>query len=90
MKLGAETNPHESALTIPVMPPDESRQNLERFREIVVADQQLFTQLRGTADLENFVALAVQLGAERGCRFTPETVRAAIQERRRAWLERWL
>ena len=72
------------------MPLDESLRNLERFQEMVVADRRLFTQLRGTADLESFVALAVQLGAERGCGFTPETVHAAIQERRRAWLERWL
>ena len=58
------------------MPLDESLRNLERFQEMVVADRRLFTQLRGTADLESFVALAVHhLGPI---------------VRRRAWLERWL
>ncbi len=69
--------------------PDE-RQNFERFGHLVLADRALHDQLRATANEEAFVALAIRLGAERGCAFTAPTVTAAIRERRRAWLERWL
>jgi hypothetical protein len=65
-------------------------QNLERFRQIVLADPRLHQQLRETSDLNGFVALAVRLGAERDCIFTEEEVRAALRECRRAWLERWI
>lgn len=66
------------------------RQNLERFGEMVLADCQLHEQLRATATEAEFAALAVRLGAERGCDFTPPVVQAAINEKRRLWLERWL
>lgn len=72
------------------MDPAESRQNLERFRELVLNDASLHDELRATPDLEAFVARAVELGRERGCEFTTETVRAAVQEARRALLERWI
>lgn len=65
-------------------------ENLERFRQLVLADRGLHAQLRQTADLDGFVALAVRLGAERGCVFTDQEVRAALRECRRAWLERWI
>jgi hypothetical protein len=65
-------------------------QNLERFRQLVVADRSLLEQLRQTGDLPAFVALAVRLGAERDCAFTEADVRAALRERRHAWLERWI
>ena len=70
--------------------PVEQRENLERFGELVLADRALHEQLRATRDVETFAALAVQLGAERGCVFTAEVVRKALSERRRAWLERWI
>ena len=66
------------------------RQHLERFGDLVLADRELHDRLRATADQTAFIALAVQLGAERGCDFTAPVVEAALQERRRAWLERWL
>ncbi len=73
-----------------MMDPVEQRQNLERFGEFVLADPALHQQLRATGDVETFAALAVQLGAKRGCVFTAEVVRNALNERRRAWLERWV
>jgi len=65
-------------------------QNLERFRQIVLADRGLFDQLRQRADLDGFVAVVVRLGAERGCGFTEQEVRVALRECRRVWLERWI
>jgi len=67
-----------------------TRQNWERFHQIVLRDDQLLSQLQQAADLQSFAALAVELGQREGCRFTTEHVRAAVQEARRAWLERWL
>lgn len=72
------------------MGPIEQRQNLERFGELVLADRSLREKLRATRDLETFAALAVELGAERGYVFTADAVRSAVNERRRAWLERWI
>jgi hypothetical protein len=72
------------------MPADEPSENLERFRQLVLADRQLHEQLRTTADLESFVALAVKLSRERGCDLKAEEIQTAIQKRRRAWLERWI
>ncbi len=64
--------------------------NLERFRQLVLADRSLHRQLLQTPDLPGFVALAVRLGAERDCNFTEQEVRAALRECRRSWLERWI
>jgi hypothetical protein len=66
------------------------QQNLERFGELVLADRALHDQLRATADETAFVALAVRLGAERGCDFTASDVQATIAGERRARLERWV
>ncbi|MGO8835826.1 MAG: Nif11-like leader peptide family natural product precursor [Limisphaerales bacterium] len=71
-------------------PTEPSSGHLERFSQMVLADRQLHEQLRTTADLESFIALAVRLGRERGCELTAEEIRAAVQERRRAWFERWI
>ena len=66
------------------------RQNFNRFRNLVLAEPELHAQLRATPDQASFIALAVQLAAERGCAFSPTTVEGTLRERRRAWLERWL
>ena len=56
----------------------------------MLADRELHAQLRATANEDEFIALAVRLGAERGYDFTAPTVQEAVREKRRAWLERWL
>jgi hypothetical protein len=68
----------------------EERQNLARFGELALADRKLHDRLRAATDEAAFAALAVRLGAERGCRFTAAAVEAAVREQRRAWLEQWL
>ena len=67
----------------------DERENLERFGDLVLSDPKLHDQLRA-ARPEDFAALAVRLGAERGCVFNATVVAEALRERRRAWLERWL
>ncbi|MDB6054842.1 MAG: hypothetical protein JWN25_2365 [Verrucomicrobiales bacterium] len=64
--------------------------NFERFGEMALSDPELHAQLRATPNEDAFVVLAVRLGSERGCDFSTSVVRSALQEKRRAWLERWL
>jgi len=64
--------------------------DLERFRQIVLEDDRLLEQLRQTSGVESFAALGVELGQQRGCAFTMDHVRAAVQEARRARLQRWI
>jgi hypothetical protein len=59
-----------------------------RFREVVVRDEALCETLDAETDPHAFAALAQRLGAERGFSFTVEDVERAIDEGRRAWLER--
>ncbi len=66
------------------------QKNLARFSELVLADRALHDQLRAITNPADFVALAIRLGAERGCVFTATEVEAALDEQRRTWLERWL
>jgi predicted ribosomally synthesized peptide with nif11-like leader len=68
----------------------EPPKNLERFCQLVLEDPQLHQQLRQPLVQDEFIALAIRLGQERGYSFTAEEVRAALNERRRAWLERWI
>lgn len=62
----------------------------ERFRQDVLADPTLQERLRATRDWAAFVALALQLGAERGCALSAADLERALQTGRRLWLERWL
>ena len=72
------------------MKPVEQQPDLERFREMVLADRELHEQLRAAVAEEIFITLAVRLGRERGCAFTAAEVEAALREQRRIRLERWV
>jgi len=65
-------------------------QNLERFGELVLADSVLHEQLRAAVGEAAFIELAIRLAAERGCELTASALQTAINQKRRAWLERWL
>ncbi|HWV99591.1 MAG TPA: Nif11-like leader peptide family natural product precursor [Candidatus Acidoferrum sp.] len=67
-----------------------SRSPFERFAQLVLEDGEVHKTLREAPDAESFIALAVELGRTHGCPFTAETVRSALQEKRREWLQRWL
>lgn len=67
-----------------------AKENLEKFRQLVLEDLSLQEKLRDIKDREAFVALTVRLGEERGCVFYGEDVEDALDASRRAWLERWL
>ncbi len=72
------------------MNPDEQRPDLEHFRKLVLADPGLLDQLRAAGTDEAFITLAIRLGRERGCVFTPAVVEAALREQRRVLFERWV
>lgn len=65
-------------------------QNLERFSELVLADSALHDRLRAAPNEATFIELAIRLAAERGCELTASELQTAINQKRRAWLERWL
>jgi predicted ribosomally synthesized peptide with nif11-like leader len=67
-----------------------SLENFEQFRQLVLRDKALQQQLRGATERDGLVALAQQLGAERGYSFTSEDVLEALRARQREWIERWM
>jgi hypothetical protein len=73
-----------------IMEAPNQQQNLARFGEWVLADHELHDRLRAAANDEDFIALAIRLGGERGCVFTASAVATALREQRRAGLERWV
>lgn len=72
------------------MEPFTQAQNLERFGELVLVDSALHDQLRAASGEAAFIELAIRLAAERGCELTASTLQTAINQKRRAWFERWL
>lgn len=64
--------------------------DFEAFRRLVLQDLYLQAQLRDEPDQQKFIALAVQLGAERDCHFTADDLVMELQASRRAWFERWV
>ncbi len=67
-----------------------AREEFERFAHLVLESGELHKALRETPDVESFIALAVKLGRRHNCSFTAEDVRAALEEKRREWLQRWI
>jgi hypothetical protein len=66
------------------------QENLRDFRQMVLADRALHEQLRATSNEGEFIELAVRLAIERGCPITASALQAAVAQKRRDWLERWL
>lgn len=57
-----------------------SKEDLERFRDRVTADQTLRVPLRAASDLESLIRLSVELGQANGYDFTSEEVRQFMAE----------
>jgi predicted ribosomally synthesized peptide with nif11-like leader len=56
-----------------------SKENLERFYELVRNDATLQKQLANATDADQFADLAVRLGAQSGFAFTADDVRSSIE-----------
>ncbi|MCY1003015.1 Nif11-like leader peptide family natural product precursor [Myxococcus sp. MISCRS1] len=67
-----------------------SLEDFERFRVRVLEDGVLQEALREPKDVPGFIALAIRLGAERGCHFTEAELRELMREERKRWLGTWV
>lgn len=65
-------------------------ENFERFTALVLSESALQEKLRSIDDKEAFIARAVEVGAAEGFDFTGEDVEAAMLEKKRVWVERWI
>lgn len=65
-------------------------EGFEKFRALVLQDASLQQRLKDTRDRATFIALTLQLGAERDCRFDAEDVEEALRAARRTWVRRWM
>lgn len=67
-----------------------SRENFEKFRQIVLEDLSLQNQLNEIERRDEFIERVVDLARERKIEITNDDVAAALSESRRAWLEKWV
>ena len=62
--------------------------DFDRFREFVLDDPNLQTQLREGKDVAGLAAIAVRLGRERGFHFDARDVEPAHADGMKRWIER--
>ena len=65
-------------------------EDLEKLRTIVFQDESLQKDLQAISDREEFIARVLEIGRARDLNFTEEDVLQAMNEQRRAWIERWI
>ena len=63
---------------------------LAAFKDAVLDDKELMTQLLVPEHAEDLLKLAVELGAARGFHFSLDEARAMMQGGRRVWIQRWI
>ncbi|MEA2203824.1 MAG: hypothetical protein QOE77_600 [Blastocatellia bacterium] len=62
----------------------------ERFRQVVLGDLELQSQLRETFDRESFIALVCEAASGRGYHLSPDDVWEILQAARSEWIGRWI
>ena len=60
------------------------------IRQEVLTDPALQERLRAAPDEAALFEAVLELGRERGHKFTEPDLRAVVDANRRAWLQRWL
>lgn len=65
-------------------------EELEKLRRTVFRDEALQKDLQAISDREEFIARVLEIGKNRDLNFTEEDVLQAMNEQRRAWIERWI
>lgn len=65
-------------------------EDLEKLRQIVFHDEILQKDLQAILDREDFIDRVLEIGRTRELNFTEEDVLQAMNEQRRAWIERWI
>lgn len=66
------------------------REEFEEFRRLVMQDVSLQENLRDLIDPDRFADRVVELGIDRGFKFSSDEVAEAMRENKRAWIERWI
>lgn len=69
---------------------DSTNADFQAFQAFVLDSPVLQKELRDITDWGTFVDRALALGAENGYAFTADDLTQALQESRRAWIERWI
>lgn len=64
--------------------------DLEKLRQIVFRDAALQSDLQAISDREEFIKRMLEIGSERDLKFTEEDILQAMNDQRRAWIERWI
>jgi len=67
-----------------------SKENLNRFCELVLADLTLQARLKPVVERDEFISSVIKLGAENGFDLTEEEIGEKMRENRRFWHERWI
>lgn len=65
-------------------------EDLEKLRQIVFRDEALQNDLQAISDREEFIERVLEIGKMRDLNFTEEDILQAMNEQRRAWIERWI
>lgn len=65
-------------------------EDLEKLRRMVSHDEALQKDLQAISDREEFIGRVLETGRTHGLNFTEEDVLQAMNEQRRAWIERWI
>jgi len=69
---------------------DTALNEFEQFREFVLREPLIQTRLKQTDDRRSFVQLVARVGRESGFEFNHKDVEDALQDARKAWLQRWV
>jgi hypothetical protein len=65
-------------------------EDLEKLRQIVFQNAALLNDLQAISDREEFIDRVLEIGRTRDLKFTKEDILQAMNEQRRAWIERWI
>lgn len=65
-------------------------EDLEKLRQIVFREEVLQNDLQAISDREEFISRVLEIGKQRDLNFTEEDILQAMNEQRRAWIERWI
>jgi hypothetical protein len=67
-----------------------SKENLNRFCELVLADLELQKHLKNLTERDEFISKVIALSAASGLEISRKEIEERMRENRRLWHERWM
>jgi hypothetical protein len=67
-----------------------SKENLNRFCELVLADLELQKHLKNLTERDEFISKVIKLSAASGLEISRKEIEERMRENRRLWHERWM